>query len=100
MGDPRVDASCHTRRMTTSLLSSYSDAIADAVEAVAQSVVQVKGRRRPVSGTVVDGDVILTNARALGRGDDIQVRTGDGRDIKAELAGWDPSTGLAVLRAA
>jgi S1-C subfamily serine protease len=85
--------------MTTSLLSTYSDALADAVAAVAPSVVQVKGRRRPVSGTVVESDVILTNARALGRGDEILVRTGDGREVRAEVAGWDPATGLAVLRA-
>jgi S1-C subfamily serine protease len=85
--------------MSTSLLSSYSDAIADAVASVAPSVVQVRGRRRPVSGLVYDTDVIITNARALGREDHLQVRVHDGRAVDAELAGWDPSTGLAVLRA-
>jgi S1-C subfamily serine protease len=85
--------------MSTSLLSSYSDAIADAVAAVAPSVVQVSGRRRPVSGLVCDADVVLTNARALGREDHLKVRAHDGRVVEAELAGWDPSTGLAVLRA-
>jgi S1-C subfamily serine protease len=85
--------------MSTSLLSSYSDAIADAVASVAPSVVQVAGRRRPVSGLVYDADAIVTNARALGREDRLQVRTHDGRAIEAELAGWDPSTGLAILRA-
>ena len=85
--------------MSTSLLSSYSDAIADAVAAVAPAVVQVSGRRRPVSGLVYGDEVIITNARALGREDHLQVRTPDGRTVAAELAGWDPSTGLAVLRA-
>jgi len=85
--------------MSTSLLSSYSDAIADAVATVAPSVVQVSGRRRPVSGVVYDTDAVLTNARALGREDHLKVRAHDGRVIDAELAGWDPSTGLAVLRA-
>jgi S1-C subfamily serine protease len=85
--------------MSTSLLSSYSDAIADAVAAVAPSVVQVSGRRRPVSGLVYDTDVLITNARALGREDHLQIRAHDGRTVAAELAGWDPSTGLAVLRA-
>jgi len=42
---------------------------------------------------------VLTNARALGREDHLKVRVHDGRVIDAELAGWDPSTGLAVLRA-
>jgi len=86
--------------MSTSLLSSYSDAIADAVAAVAPSVVQVAGRRRPLSGLVYDADVVLTNARALGREDHLKVRAHDGRVVDAELAGWDPSTGLAILRAA
>jgi S1-C subfamily serine protease len=85
--------------MTTSLLSSYSDAIADAIASVAPSVVQVRGRRRPVSGLVYDTDAIITNARALGREDHLQIQTHDGRTVDAELAGWDPSTGLAVLRA-
>jgi serine protease Do len=85
--------------MSTSLLSSYSDAIADAVASVAPSVVQVHGRRRPVSGLVYETEAIITNARALGREDHLQVRAHDGRAIDAELAGWDPATGLAVLRA-
>jgi serine protease Do len=86
--------------MSTSLLSNYSDAIADAVASVAPSVVQVRGRRRPVSGLVYETDAIITNARALGREDHLQVQTHDGRTVDTELAGWDPATGLAVLRAA
>jgi S1-C subfamily serine protease len=86
--------------MSTSLLTTYSEAVADAVAAVAPSVVQVRGRRRAVSGIVYDHDVVLTNARALGRDDHLHVRAHDGRTLAAELAGWDPATGLAVLRAA
>ena len=85
--------------MSTSLLSSYSDAMADAVAAVAPSVVQVSGRRRPLSGLICEADIVLTNARALGREDHLKVRAHDGRVADAELAGWDPSTGLAILRA-
>jgi S1-C subfamily serine protease len=84
--------------MSTSLLTSYSESLADAVASVAPSVVQVHGRRRPASGIVYDTDVVITSARALGREDHLRVRTHDGRGIDAELAGWDPSTGLAVLR--
>ena len=73
--------------------------MADAVAAVAPSVVQVSGRRRPLSGLICEADVVLTNARALGREDHLKVRAHDGRVADAELAGWDPSTGLAILRA-
>jgi S1-C subfamily serine protease len=45
-------------------------------------------------------NVILTTVRALGREDGIRVRRHDGRTLDAELAGWDPTTSLAVLRVA
>ena len=86
--------------MTDSLLVSFSNQMADTVAAIAPSVVQVQGRRRPASGMVYADDVVLTTVRALGREDGLRVRTHDGRALDAELAGWDPATGLAVLRAA
>jgi S1-C subfamily serine protease len=43
-------------------------------------------------------DVVLTTARAVGREDRLRVRRHDGHAMDAELAGWDPATGLAVLR--
>jgi S1-C subfamily serine protease len=86
--------------MTTDLLTSFSNQLADAVAAAAPSVVQVQGRRRPASGLVYADNVVLTTVRALGRDDGLHVRTDEGRTLDAELAGWDPSTGLAVLRVA
>jgi S1-C subfamily serine protease len=44
--------------------------------------------------------VVLTTVRALGRDDGLHVRRDDGTTLAAELAGWDPTTGLAVLRVA
>jgi len=82
------------------ILLSVSNQMADTVAAIAPSVVQVQGRRRPASGVVYAADVVLTTVRALGREDGLRVRTHDGRALDAELAGWDPATGLAVLRAA
>jgi S1-C subfamily serine protease len=82
------------------ILLSLSNQMADTVAAIAPSVVQVQGRRRPASGVVYAADVVLTTVRALGREDGLRVRTHDGRALDAELAGWDPATGLAVLRAA
>jgi S1-C subfamily serine protease len=86
--------------MTNDFLGNISNQLADAVDAAAPSVVQVQGRRRPASGLVYDTDVVLTTARALGRGDGLHVRRHDGQTLDAELAGWDPTTSLAVLRVA
>jgi serine protease DegQ len=84
--------------MTNDLLTSLSTQLADVVSASAPSVVQVQGRRRPASGLVYADDVVLTTVRALGREDGLRVRCHDGRALDAELAGWDPTTSLAVLR--
>ena len=86
--------------MTTDLLSSFSNQLADAVASASPSVVQVQGRRRPASGLVYADDVVLTTVRALGREDDLHVRRHDGQTFDAKLAGWDPTTSLAVLRVA
>ena len=86
--------------MTTDLLTPFSNQLADAVAAAVPSVVQVQGRRRPASGLVYADNVVLTTVRALGREDGLRVRRDDGRAFDAELAGWDPTTSLAVLRVA
>src|SRR6266540_7495216 len=86
--------------MTTDLLTTFSNQLADAVASAAPSVVQVQGRRRPGSGLVYGDGVVLTTVRALGREDGLHVRRHDGQTVDAELAGWDPATNLAVLRAA
>jgi S1-C subfamily serine protease len=84
--------------MTTELLTTFSNALAAAVAAAAPSVVQVQGGRRPASGLVYAHDVVLTTVRTLGREDGLHVRRDDGTTLEAELAGWDPTTSLAVLR--
>ena len=85
--------------MTIESLTTLSNSLADAVSAVAPSVVQVQGRRRPASGIVYADNVVVTMVRALGREDGLHVRRHDGQTLDAELIGWDPTTGLAVLRA-
>jgi S1-C subfamily serine protease len=84
--------------MVANTLTAFSEQIADAVAAVAPSVVQVQGRRRPVSGVAYTNTTVLTTARALGREDGIVVRTPDGTSASAELVGWDPASGLALLK--
>ena len=80
------------------MFSELSHEIAEVVEATAPLVVQVQGRRRPISGVVYREDAVITTTRALGRGDALKVRRPDGELFEAELAGWDPATHLAVLR--
>ena len=99
-GDPNTRVLCHAAVMThtSETLKSLSNALADAVDAVSASVVQVRGARRPVSGLVYSPEVVLTAMSALGRDNGIQVRRGDGTLLPAELVGWDPATNVAVLR--
>jgi S1-C subfamily serine protease len=85
--------------MSSSTLATLSNELADAVDRAAVFVVQVQGRRQPASGVVYAADVVVTTMRALGREDGLHIRTPDGRTFDAELAGWDPATHLAVLRA-
>ena len=77
-------------------LNLLSNQLADVVASIAPSVVQVQR----VSGVVFANDVVITNARALGREDGLHVTTNDGRTLDAELHGWDPATGLALVRVA
>jgi S1-C subfamily serine protease len=84
--------------MSNLSLASLSNELADLVAAGAASVVQVLGARRPASGVVHGTDTIITTARAIGREDGLRVRVGDADPGEADLAGWDPATGIAVLR--
>ena len=79
------------------MLTDISNQMADAAAAAARSVVQVQGRRRPASGVVYAKGVVVTTIQALGGEDGLQVRGEDGNVADAELAGWDPTTSLAVL---
>ena len=80
------------------MLTDLSTQLADAVAGATPSVVQVQGRRRPATGIVYGTGVVVTTMRALGREDGLRVREHDGRLCDAELAGWDPTTSVAVLR--
>jgi S1-C subfamily serine protease len=82
------------------MLNELSTQMADAVDAVAASVVQVQGHRRPASGLVYGDGLVLTTMRAIGGDDGLHVRRHDGTVLDAELAGWDTTTTLAVLRVA
>jgi S1-C subfamily serine protease len=82
------------------MLTEFSNQLADVAAASATSVVQVQGKRwRTASGVVYAPGAVVTTIRALGREDGLHVRAGGGDAIDAELAAWDPATGLAVLKA-
>jgi S1-C subfamily serine protease len=83
---------------TQSMLTTISNDLAEAIARASPSVVQVIGRRRPASGLVYSDNVVITTARALGREDKLRVRRHDETLLEAELIGWDPTTGIAVLR--
>jgi S1-C subfamily serine protease len=86
--------------MSNNLLSQLSNELADVVAACGPFVVQVLGGRRPASGVIFSGNAVVTTARAIGREDGLRVRMPGESDaaIDADLAGWDPATGIAVLK--
>ena len=94
----RLPTGPQNRDMETNVLTTLSENMAQAVDGIAPAVVQVHGRRRPVSGVVYASDIVLTSARAIGGEDGVSVTAPDGRTAAVELAGWDPASGLAALR--
>ena len=82
------------------LISELSDALAETVAAAGPSVVRVEGRGRlPATGTAWSSDVVVTANHVLERDDNINVGLSNGEAVKATVAGRDPTTDLAVLRA-
>ena len=80
------------------MLIQLSNQIADAIEAVAGSVVQVQGQRQPASGRAAAADTVRTPARAVGREERPRVRRADGDVLDAELLGIDAVTRVAALK--
>jgi S1-C subfamily serine protease len=79
--------------------ASLSEAMADAVEQAAASVVQVNGRRRmAASGVVWSADGLIVTAHHVLRSENITVGLPGGETASAALVGRDPTTDLAVLR--
>jgi S1-C subfamily serine protease len=84
--------------MSTNTLAAVSEQLADLAASGSNSVIQVQGARRPASGVIHGMDTIMTTARAIGREDGLRVRLPGADAIEADLVGWDPNTGIAVLR--
>ena len=82
--------------MAKNTFSDLSEALSSAVSQTSGSVVSVLAGR-PISGTVTADNEILTVAHVL-HGDEVPVRTSDGRELKAQVVGRDSATDLALLR--
>lgn len=83
----------------TDSLKTLSDAMAGLVERAGESVVRVEGRRRrPASGIVYAGGVVVTAHHVVEREDNLRVGLPDGTTVEATLAGRDPGADIAVLR--
>lgn len=81
-------------------LIALSNELAAAVETTAPRVVTVHGRPRMASsGIVWKEGVIVTAEHTLRRDEDVRVTLPNGQTVPAEIAGRDPGTDLAVLRA-
>lgn len=80
-------------------LSAFSDALADAVERAAASVVRVDARPRfAASGIAWAPGIIVTAHHVIESDDEIRVTTPAGVEVAATLAGRDPGSDIAVLR--
>jgi S1-C subfamily serine protease len=85
--------------MASSVLETLSNEFAMAAEAVGGSVVAIYGRRwLPSSGIQWRKGVLVTADHAIRREEDITVVVEGGKSVKANLAGRDPSTDLAILK--
>ncbi len=84
-----------------SVLQTLSDDLAGAVASAGAGVVRVEARRRiPATGIVWSDDgVIVTAHHVVEQDENIQIGLPDGRTVAATVAGRDPTTDLAVLRA-
>src|SRR6266568_2649725 len=81
-------------------LAALSNELAAAVERAAAATVRVNARRRlPASGIVWGAGAVLTTDHVIEREEEITVGLPDGREVAATLAGRDPGTDLAILRA-
>ncbi|HEU5414596.1 MAG TPA: trypsin-like peptidase domain-containing protein [Candidatus Angelobacter sp.] len=84
--------------MPDKIWAAVSSELATTTATAGKSVVAVLGRRHPSSGILFRPDAIVTASHALRRDDEITVITGPGQKLKAQLAGRDAGTDIAVLR--
>jgi S1-C subfamily serine protease len=84
------------------VLSNLSQELAGLVSQTAHSIVRVEARRRlPATGVVWSADgMIVTANHGVEKHKEIKIGLEDGSTVLAEVVGRDPSTDIAVLKAA
>jgi S1-C subfamily serine protease len=98
---PHSDVEVGTKgatKMAERTWTALSNELATTTATAGKSVVAVLGRRHPSSGVILRPDAVVTASHALRRDSEIAVVSGPGQQIKAQLAGRDPGTDIAVLR--
>jgi len=81
-------------------VAAFSDALAAAVERAATATVTVNARRRSSATGIAIGDgMFVTADHVIEREEEITIGLPNGSTVSAKLAGRDPGTDLAVLRA-
>jgi S1-C subfamily serine protease len=85
-----------------SVAAELSKELVAAAGARGESVVRVDGRRRrhASSGVVVGDDLVATASRAVEAEEEVEIGLADGSTVWGHLLGRDPSTDLALLKAA
>ncbi|MBI4212178.1 MAG: DegQ family serine endoprotease [Deltaproteobacteria bacterium] len=75
------------------------DPFDDFFEKFFEGVPQEQRQRSLGSGVIIDKDgTILTNSHVIAGADEIEVKLADGRSLKAEVAGADERTDIAVIK--
>jgi S1-C subfamily serine protease len=81
-------------------LDAYSRVVVSASERLLPSVAHLRSGRGGGSGVVITGDgFLVTSAHVVERARRVRVSFVDGSEYRAEVAGADPLSDLAVLRA-
>lgn len=86
-------------RMTTDLLSQFSDALAARAAAVQGAIAAVRlAHGRHLSATLWQPEVAIASEQSLPRRDEFELVLAGGAVTKARLAGRDPGSNIAALR--
>jgi S1-C subfamily serine protease len=80
-------------------LQTLSQAIEAIVAATKHRVVAIRNAsHRHVSGWVWQPDVVVASEQTIGRRDEYEIVTADGRTLRAQIVGRDPGTNILALR--